>query len=246
MQEQSSETETKRHVPRITQRGGYNAELENWLTNSASMMGERSNFAGLVASIERGGSGGCRGTKGVGMVRYDPFEHWGSIIALNRAFDRAERCDIAWRQLIHYDQWLLAARYCYSREKLPHGMHGQLGDLSAVAFVCAHVFDDAWLDEHKYDDPEDVQRLPSQVVKLIAGAGRRGGLKWAEDQAATELQLAHSHWIERRSEVDQAMGGRNLTRWQERPKWTEDVEDVESIVQDNTLDVIHTGQVAYR
>jgi hypothetical protein len=190
---ESTESAPRHRYQLNRQRGGYNREVEWYLTELSRIMGERSNFGGLVASIERGGSGGCSGTKGVGMVRVEPFENWdGEFFAkVHQAFGRANACEQTWRRCGLHVQWILAARYCLTREKLPPGLHGQLGDLSAVAFVVAY------------------QAGPEQVQRLFAGADKKGGLRWAEDAAAKQLEIGHAVWEEERAGVDRraAVGG---------------------------------------
>lgn len=179
-----------------TQRGGYNREVEWYLTEVARLMGERSNFGGLVAVIERGGTGGCKGTKGCGIVRIEPFENGPELVLLHRDFGRARRCEATWEALSTYHRWLLAARYCYSREKLPPGLHGQLGDLSVVAMVAAASVDEA----HRHEDGHKCQ-----VARLLDGAPKKGGNKWAENLAARELEHAHTMWGLLRAQA--AIGG---------------------------------------
>jgi hypothetical protein len=70
------------------------------------------------------------------------------------------------------------------RENLPPGLHGQLGDLSAVAFVVAY------------------QAGVDQVQRLMVGANKKGGLRWAEDAAAKALEIDHAIWEEERVGVD--------------------------------------------
>jgi hypothetical protein len=200
---ESTESEPRHRYPLNRQRGGYNREVEWYLTELSRIMGERSNFGGLVASIERGGSGGNSGTKGVGMVRIEPFENAGNLHAttsddrsIHGDFARANACEQTWRRLgIHY-QWIGSGRYCLKREKLPPGLYGQLGDLSGVAFVLAY------------------ESGPDQVERLIVGASKKSGLRWAEDGAAKELERMHSVWTEERAGVDRRAAvrvvGRNL------------------------------------
>lgn len=182
---------------RPTQRGGYSAELENFLTTSSTLLGERSNFGGLVASIERGGSGGCSGTKGVGMLRIEPFENWDGRFfeKVHQSFGRYSLCNVTWKRLGLRHQWRLSARYCYSREKLPHGLHGQLGDLSVVAFVIAL----------ESDDPA------ASVEKLFRGAAKRGGLKSVEQTAARQLEISHRVWTVERAHVDTLVATSGVT-----------------------------------
>jgi hypothetical protein len=188
---ESTETAPRHRYPLNRQRGGYNREVEWYLTELSRIMGERSNFGGLVASIERGGSGGNSGTKGVGMVRIEPFENAGNLHAtldddrsVHGTFARAYACEQTWRRLGIHRQWRLAARYCLTREKLPPGLHGQLGDLSAVAFVVAY------------------QAGPEQVQRLWVGAAKKGALRWAEDAAAKALEIDHAVWDEERAGVN--------------------------------------------
>lgn len=162
---------------RATQRGGYNREVEWYLTETARLTGERSNFGGLVAVIERGGSGGCSGTKGCGMTRIEPFEFGPELVLVHKDFTRLRLCDAAWNRLGMAHQAILHARYCYSRERLPPGLHGQLGDLSEVAIV---------LVRRKGED---------ELARLLKGAAKKGGLTWAEKLAARELEVAHGVWV---------------------------------------------------
>lgn len=117
--------------------GGYSQELESWLRDRASLMGERSNFAGIVAAIEKGATGGNSGTKGCGIVRIEPFESWESLHVLHDTFERAGRCELAFRELTTFERWLACARYLYRRETVPAPMHLKLGHLSCVALVVA-------------------------------------------------------------------------------------------------------------
>jgi hypothetical protein len=181
METTSTATEAPKRQRLNRQRGGYSAELANWLQNNASLMGERSNFGGLVASIERGGSGGCRGTKGVGVVRIEPFESWAKLKELHGAFDRAAKCEQAWRALTTYERWLLCARYLFSRDKLPAGMLGQLGDLSVVAYVVA-------------------DRL-GIASRLALDASKQRTRQW-ESVCAIALDEAHRSWQLARADVD--------------------------------------------
>lgn len=169
-------------------RGGYNYEIDWWLTQSSSLMGERSNFGGLVAAIERGGTGGCSGTKGCGMIRVEPFETRGQLHAsadghgsIHGDFDRVRACEYTWRHIGNYSRWVLAARYCYDRNKLPIGLYGQLGDLSAVAYVVAMRLDDERPGRH-------------YVERLTKLAGEHGSLASYEDRAAKALTVAHGDW----------------------------------------------------
>jgi hypothetical protein len=176
---------------RITQRGGYNREVEWYLTEVSRLMGERSNFGGLVAVIERGGTGGNSGTKGCGIIRVEPFEASGDLSVIHRDFKRARRCEIAWSKLSLEARWVLAARYCYRREKLPHGLHGQLGDLSGVAFVVAAL-----------SDANPGPRHKCQIDRLVTGAPKKGSLAWAEVSAEKALKNAHSLWKVCRAHVE--------------------------------------------
>jgi len=183
-----------------TQRGGYNREVEWWLTELARLMGQRSNFGGLVAVIERGGTGGNSGTKGCGMIRIEPFENAGILHStrygersVHGDFSRMRLCERAWSDLSIYARWLLTARYCYSREKLPPGIHGQLGDLSAVAFVVAQFSDYARL-------PGSVRK--PMVDRILEGASKKDALVWAEKSAARELGQAHGLWDVCRAHAD--------------------------------------------
>jgi len=180
------QTETSR----VTQRGGYNREVEWYLTEVSRLHGERSNFAGLVAAIERGGSGGCSGTKGCGIVRIEPFENAGELVDIHRNFRRANACQTTWLRLSLETRWVLAARYCYTREKLPPGLHGQLGDLSAVAVVMAALRDATG--EHE----------ASQFDRLMAASQKKSGNQWAEKMAETGLKQAHEMWAVTRSMLD--------------------------------------------
>lgn len=177
----SSDTQAKKRSQINKQAGGYSAELENFLQSRASLLGERSNFEGLTAAIERGGSGGNRGTKGVGIVRVEPFEQWESLPGLHKAFDRDSRCERAWRMLTTYERWLLCARYLYTRDRLPAGVHGQLGDLSVVAYVVA-------------------DRL-GLAHRLALDASKTRTKRW-ESVAEIALEDAHRAWYECRADAD--------------------------------------------
>lgn len=178
-----AETEPKHRGPLNRQRGGYSGELESWLTSNSALMGERSNFGGLKAAIERGGSGGCKGTKGVGRDRIEPFENWtGKFFErVHEALDRSDRCWMAWRGLTDYGRNLLSARYLYGRLKLPPGLHGQLGDLSAVAYVVA-----------------DRLGLGGRLVNDIANGHCR---QW-ESICAIALEEAHRDWYAERATAE--------------------------------------------
>lgn len=177
---------------RVTQRGGYNREVEWYLTEVSRLHGERSNFAGLVAAIERGGSGGCSGTKGCGIVRIEPFENRGGEFFkdVHKDFARANSCEATWLRLGVETRWILAARYCYTREKLPPGLHGQLGDLSAVAVVMAALRDATG--EHE----------ASQFDRLMVASQKKGGNQWAEKMAETGLKQAHEMWATLRAHIE--------------------------------------------
>lgn len=177
----SSVSSEKKHNHVNRQPGGYSAELESFLQSRASLMGERSNFEGLAAAIERGGSGGNRGTKGVGIVRVEPFENWDRWGDVFKRFDRDAKCELAWRSLTTYERWLLCARYCYTRERLPAGVHGQLGDLSVVAYVVA-------------------DRL-GLAHTLALDASKNRTRRW-EAIAEIALEDAHRSWCESRADVD--------------------------------------------
>lgn len=177
----SSDARAPKCIQINRQPGGYSAELEQWLRNNASLMGEHSNFGGLISSIERGGSGGNRGTKGVGIVRIEPFEAWEELAHLHAAFGRSRRCERAWRMLTTYERWLLCARYLYTRERLPAGVHGQLGDLSVVAYVVA-------------------DRL-GLTHRLALDASKNRTRQW-ENISAIVLEEAHRSWFAARAEVD--------------------------------------------
>lgn len=169
---------------RATQRGGYNREVEWYLTETARLTGERSNFGGLVAVIERGGTGGNSGTKGCGMTRIEPFEFGPELVLVHKDFRRLRQCDGAWARLSAHHQAILHARYCYSRERLPPGLHGQLGDLSEVAVVLLR------------------RRGESELARLLKGAAKKGALAWAEKLAAKELEQAHDMWALMRASTE--------------------------------------------
>ena len=173
-----------------SKRDQYNHEIEWYLTEVCSIMGEKSNFCGLVAVIERGGNGGCSGTKGCGITRVEPFENCGALHvtsengrSIHADFERIRECDETWRRIGQFSRWVLAARYCYSRDKLPPGLHGQLGDLSAVAYVVATRLDGA-----------AANGLTTHVDKLLDGADKRGALRGIEAKAAQALKVAHADW----------------------------------------------------
>jgi hypothetical protein len=180
---QISSSETKPGKLRMIVRppGGYSKELENFLQTRASLLGEHSNYGGLVASIQRGGSGGNRGTKGVGIVRVEPFEDWEHLGALHKAFGRDTKCERAWRALTSYERWLLCARYLGIREQLPVGMLGQLGDLAVVAYVVA-------------------DRLGLRVA-MDRDARKNRTSRWGYI-CSIALQEAHRAWFDARAEVD--------------------------------------------
>jgi hypothetical protein len=164
------------------QRGGYSAELELFLTTTAALMGERSNFDGQVAAIERGGSGGNSGTKGVGVIRIEMFESWESLDKLHKTFDRSRRCLMSWRMLSQYERDLAEARYLYCQKKLPPGLHGQLGDLSLVAYVVAERLG-----------------LSARLVRDIASERSR---QW-ENVCAIAVEELHASWCEARAAVNE-------------------------------------------
>jgi hypothetical protein len=181
--ESTAETKTH-HQPRITQRGGYSAELETWLTTHESLLGERSAFSGLVASIERGATSGNSGTKGCGITRVEPFENWKKLRDVHNVIGRAGKCEMAFRMLTTYERWLLCARYLFVKTALPAGMHGTLGDLSAVAFVVA-------------------DRLGLQAV-IWQDASNQRTRRW-ESVAVMALKEAHQQWQMARAEVDREL-----------------------------------------
>lgn len=180
------------HKSTSTQKGGYNREVEWWLTEVARLHGEKSNHAGVVAAIERGINGGCKGTKGCGIIRVEPFENDGRLRAgfeggrsIHGDFARARACEAAWRALRLPTQWILAARYCYTRNNLPPGILGQLGDLAVVAIVVVAIRD---------AQNEGVEGYRSQFARLMEGTRSKAGNRWAEELAARELTLAHAEW----------------------------------------------------
>lgn len=166
-----------------TQRGGYSGELESWLVNRALLMGERSTFSGIVAAIEKGGDSGNSGTKGCGVKRVEPFENWKSLPALHRAFDRDARCEAAFRALTTQERWFAAARYCAKRESYPAGLHGQLGDLAAVAVVVA-------------------ASISREMLRRFLDDASRGRSKGWEDIACKACEEMHKSWAAARVEVD--------------------------------------------
>lgn len=199
--EQTTST-PKPRAPLNQQRGGYSAELENWLRSNAAMMGERSNLPGLVAAIERGVDSGNKGTKGVGVVRIEPFTQCACVPQLpgepritgvrrscptcsfndvRDRFDRSDRCWMAWRGMTDYERDLAAARYIASSKKLPAGMTGQLGDLAAVAYVVA-------------------ERL-GLLGRLLQDCARQKWRHW-EDVCAMAVESMHASWREERAQAD--------------------------------------------
>jgi hypothetical protein len=204
--QETASTESKLKHATNRQRGGYAFELENWLQNNASLMGERSNLPGLIAAIERGVNAGNSGTKGVGMVRIEPFTQCScathlpgesrvtglryscptcSFGAVADKFDRSDRCWAAWRGLTDYERDLLAARYVFTSRKLPAGIQGQLGDLAAVAYVVA-------------------DRL-GLLERIIQDSIRQRWRQW-ESVCAMALEEAHRGWRESRADADEASG----------------------------------------
>lgn len=178
-------SDEKKAAPRIPTLGGYNAELEQWLQNNAEFMGERSNFGGLVAAIEKGGNQGNSGTKGVGCVRIEPFEEWKKLKDLHHAMERAARTQLAFQELTTYERWLLCARYVPENRKVKQqfpGLHGQLGDLIVVAFVFA---------EHA-----------GLLARLFLDAGRQRSVRWIEAATGVALEEAHGAFAEARARVD--------------------------------------------
>jgi hypothetical protein len=166
-----------------TQPGGYDAELEQWLAGESSLLGERSAFDGLIASIERG-TGGCKGTKGVGSTRHEPFENWPNWPAVIGAVDRSTACRHAFFALTTHERWLLCARYLPNKSKLPPGLIGALGDLSAVSVVLAEMLGIA--------------------PRLWSDAGhdaRKAKLGRWENIAAIALEEAHRAWKTARARV---------------------------------------------
>lgn len=179
----------------VVRRGSYNREVEWHLTEAASLMGERSNFPGLVAAIARGGSSGCSGTKGCGIIRIEPFENRGGefFSEVHRDFRRAKLCSEAWEMLDRRTKWVLAARYCFSRDRLPAGLYAALGELSAVAIVCA-----AFTDEAQKDNP----KRKSKLERLLSGAAKRNDLTWGIELAEKSLQEGHNAWATYRAIVE--------------------------------------------
>lgn len=168
---------------RVTQAGGYDAELEQWLTQESSLLGERSAFGGLIASIERG-TGGCKGSKGCGMTRHEPFEtwtYWGDVF---KAVDRTTACRQAFFRLELQERWLLCARYLANKGKLPPGLIGGLGDLAAVAVVLA-----------------DCLGLSARLWSDTADEKRKAKLSRWESMAAIALEEAHRSWKTARAQV---------------------------------------------
>lgn len=189
MQEQSS------HSREATRTGGYSGELERWLRTNAVMMGERSNFAGLVAAIERGGSGGNKGTKGVGVNRIEPFTQCRcdpddpksngcqvcSFDLVLKRFDDSDKCWRAWRMLTNHERALLASRYLCHLHQLPPGLLGQLGDIAAAGFVVAHKLG-----------------IAGRFLHDLA----KGRVRLWEPVINTSLAEAHRSWFESRAEID--------------------------------------------
>jgi len=197
----STEIAQRRHATN-RQRGGYSYELDSWLTTNAVLMDERSNFAGLKAAIERGGSGGNSGTKGVGMTRVEPFTQCScathlpgeervsgvryscpvcSFDSVSDKFMRSDRCWMAWRGLTDYERNLASARYLYGRLRLPPGVIGQLGDLAAVAYVVA----------------DRLGVLGRLVNDIAAGKSKR----W-EETCVIACEEMHRSWTEERASAD--------------------------------------------
>ncbi len=174
-------TKTETRGVRRTQRGGFNAELETWLTQHESLLGERSTFGGLVASIERGVTSGNSGTKGCGISRIEPFEGWISLRNVHAQIGRAGKCELAFRMLTRVERWLLCSRYLYVKTALPPGMYGALGDLSVVAMVVADQLD----------------LLP----ELFQDAAKQRFRDW-EPMAARMLEKAHRSYTEAKAEVE--------------------------------------------
>ena len=175
------------------QKGGYNHEIEWFLNEVSGILGERSNFGGLVSAIERGGSGGCSGTKGCGRASVDPFERYGALQdsggrSVHGDMERVRECTATWRLLGDYSRDLLAARYCCSVDKLTPGLHGQLGDLAAVSLVVAAKLDDEIAASGK---PKPHKSIVEQVID---GATQKGALRWIEKLAGIALEMAHGDW----------------------------------------------------
>jgi hypothetical protein len=184
----------------VTQRGGYNREVEWYRTETARLMGERSNFAGLVAAIERGGSGGCSGTKGCGMIRIEPFENTGGQFfeKPHREMQRMRRCDHAWRDLGTRGQLILDGRYIFPLGILPPGIHGQLGDLSGVVWVLAILMDNE-PESKRAGQKSQMERLVVGAEKIANGKAKKDSLEWAVKLAEVELRNAHALWVECRA-----------------------------------------------
>lgn len=120
----------------------YDRELEWFLQESPSVMGERSAFDGLVAAIERGANSGNKGTKGCGRVIHFPYGDLdlGYGVAGAGLIRRCRVCRITWGLLDTWPRNVAVARYLFEAGKLPQGMHGALGDVAGVAIVVAQHF----------------------------------------------------------------------------------------------------------
>jgi hypothetical protein len=168
---------------RQKRRPAYDRELEWFLTESCSVMGERSAFGALVAAIERGCDSGNKGTKGCGRTIAFPFSDrdfgWGTNWEGQGLIARASACRRAWQLLTTHQQAIFVARYCLEVGKLPSGMHGALGDLAGVAIVVASSHD-GWLDRLR----EDARRQ-----RWLFWVGGVGG-----ESIDRELRDAHQVW----------------------------------------------------
>jgi hypothetical protein len=199
MQNQSS------HSAKAAPSGGYSGELERWLRTNAVMMGERSNFGGLKAAIERGGSGGNSGTKGVGVTRLEPFTQCRcdpddpsdkgcpvcSFKLVTKRFDDSDKCWRAWRMLTDYERALLAARYLCQLNQMPPGLIGQLGDIAAVGLVVAHKL-----------------TIAGRFIQDLA----KGRVRLWEPVINASLSEAHRSWFAARAEIDTDDDSLVLTR----------------------------------
>ena len=204
MTEASTQSESRKHRrPVNEQPGGFDSELNWWLNNSQSMMGERG--GGLEVSEQ----GKCSGTKGTFRTFRDIFQGdvvFGYGTTCPGLIARANKCRRAWRTLTgdceivipqreslfvpHRD--VLLARYLFAVDPSQKGLHGAAGDVAGVVMLLAS--------RREHPDKELEKVAETQGWEAYAKAVRKKTGLIA--QAIEACRICHIAWRDCRIEAD--------------------------------------------
>ena len=180
---------------RNEQPGGFDSELQWWLNESQSIMGERG------CSIEPSEAGRNTGTKGIFRAFRDLFA--GDVIfgfglgPGHGLIARANRCRQAWQLMPDDDRNIAMARYLFAidpNEPELKGLHGAAGDLAGVVYLVAQRKKDPALALAKVIATRGAEAFEKAV-------DRKGSLV---SQAAEACRVMHIAWRDCRIEVDRS------------------------------------------